>query len=187
MSGGNKDVTMKTGWQAQPFESCIEHVVYSTKIQRKDFLDDGTYPVVSQEVGLINGYWNKDADLFMVDRPVVIFGDHTKVLKYINFDFVLGADGVKILQPKDFLVPRFFYYQLQVAKLDTLGYARHYKLLKELKIKFPDRFEQQRIVAILDEAFEGIATAAANAEKNLKNAKELFESCLKIKVAAGKK
>jgi hypothetical protein len=58
------------------------------------------------------------------------------------------------------------------------GYARHYKLLKELEIKFPDHLEQQRIVAILDEALEGIATAAANAKKNLNNARELFESTL---------
>jgi type I restriction enzyme S subunit len=108
----------------------------------------------------------------------VIFGDHTKVLKYIDFDFVLGADGVKLLPPKEFLVPKFFYYQLQTANLDSLGYARHYKLLKELEITYPDRAEQHRIVAILDAAFDGIATAKANAEENLQNARALFESHL---------
>ena len=161
-----------------PFETCIEKVTYTAKVQRKDFLDSGLYPVVSQEVGLVNGYWNQVCDIFSLKRPVVIFGDHTKILKYVDFDFVLGADGVKILQPKDFLDPRFFFYQLQIANLDSLGYARHYKLLKELEIKFPTLLEQQRIVAILDEAFEGIATAVANAEQNLINAREVFESYL---------
>ncbi|MEZ5615313.1 MAG: restriction endonuclease subunit S [Rhodocyclaceae bacterium] len=169
---------MKAGWQSKPFEDCIEKVTYTTKVQRKDFLDVGAYPVVSQEEAFINGYWDNEDDLFRVANPVVVFGDHTKVLKYIDFDFVLGADGVKLIPPKEFLVPKFFYYQLQTAQLDSLGYARHYKLLKELEIKYPDRVEQHRIVAILDEAFDGIATAKANAEQNLQNARALFESHL---------
>ncbi len=108
----------------------------------------------------------------------MIFGDHTTILKYVDFDFVLGADGVKILQPRAFLLPKFFYYQLRAANLGSLGYARHYKLLKELAIAYPPRPEQQRIVGILDEAFEGIATVKANAEKNLQNARALFDSHL---------
>lgn len=167
---------MKADWRTQPFEECIEPVVYTTKVQRKDFLTDGEYPVVSQEEAFVNGYWDQEADLFRVERPVVVFGDHTRVLKYIDFDFVLGADGVKVLKPKPFLHPRYFYYQLHTAKLDSLGYARHYRLLKEHHVAYPAYAEQQRIVAILDEAFEGIATAKANAEKNLQNARELFSS-----------
>jgi type I restriction enzyme S subunit len=169
---------MKVGWQTKPFEDCIEKVTYTSKIQRKDFLDEGAYPIISQEDAFINGYWDSEADLFNVTSPIVVFGDHTKVLKYVDFDFVLGADGVKVLPSRDFLLPKFFYYQLQTANLDSLGYARHYKLLKELEITYPSRTEQQRIVGILDEAFEGIATAKANAEKNLQNARALFESHL---------
>jgi restriction endonuclease S subunit len=152
---------MKAGWQSKPFEECIEKVTYTQKIQRKDFLGDGTYPIVSQEEDFINGYWDNEVDLFSVATPVVVFGDHTKVLKFVDFDFVLGADGVKILQPCEFLEPRFFFYQLQTANLDSLGYARHYKLLKELEIGYPARSEQQRIVGILDAAFDGIAIAKA--------------------------
>ncbi len=162
-------------WQSLPFEECIEPVVYTPKVQRKDFLADGAYPVVSQEEAFINGFWDQEADVFRVERPLVVFGDHTRAFKYIDFDFVLGADGVKVLKPKPFLHPKFFYYQLHTAKLDSLGYARHYRLLKEHHVAYPAYAEQQRIVAILDEAFEGIATAKANAEKNLQNARELFE------------
>lgn len=169
---------MREGWEVKPFENCIERVVYSTKIQRKDFLPEGTYPIVSQEDAFVNGFWDKKEDLLAVDSPVVVFGDHTRTLKYIDFDFVLGADGVKVLKPKPFLYPRFFYYQLQTAKLDSLGYARHYRLLRELSVVYPPLPEQRRIVAVLDEAFEGIAIAKANAEKNLQNSRELFESHL---------
>ena len=170
---------MTAEWESKQFEDCIEKIVYTTKIQRKDFLDAGTYPIVSQEVAFINGYWDDADDVFQVKTPLVVFGDHTKVLKYIDFDFVLGADGVKLLLPKEFLFPKFFYYQLQLVQLDSLGYARHYKLLKELEIRYPIREEQQRIVAILDEAFEAVATAKANAEKNLQNARAIFPSHLK--------
>ncbi len=169
---------MKKGWQTKSFEDCIESIKHTRKIQRKDFLDDGQFPVVSQEAEFINGYWDDEADIFKVSTPVVIFGDHTQVLKYVDFDFVLGADGVRILQPRDFLSPKFFFYQLQAANLTSLGYARHYRLLKELELKYPPLAEQHRIVGILDKAFESIATAKANTEKNLQNTRALFESHL---------
>ncbi|MHB1018455.1 MAG: restriction endonuclease subunit S [Coriobacteriia bacterium] len=169
---------MSAGWQSKSFEACIEKVTYTNKILRKDFLDAGAFPVISQEDEFINGYWNRESDVFRVGAPVVVFGDHTRALKYVDFDFVLGADGVKILRPRDFLVPKYLFYFLQSVDLGSLGYARHYRLLKELSIAYPPLAEQQRIVAILDEAFEGIATARGNAEKNLLNARAIFESYL---------
>ena len=169
---------MNVEWDRRSFESCIEPIVYTQKVQRKDFLSSGKYPIVSQEAEFVNGYWDKDADVFKVSRPVIIFGDHTQVFKYVDFDFVLGADGVKILQPKDFLYPKFFFYQLQNAEFPSLGYARHYRLLKETEIRFPQLPEQQRIAALLDEAFTGLATAKANAERNLQNARAIFASHL---------
>jgi type I restriction enzyme S subunit len=167
---------MKKGWEKKAFEDCLDKVTYSSKIQRKDFLDYGKYPIVSQEEDSINGYWNNGDDVFKVKRPVIIFGDHTQILKFVDFDFVLGADGVKLLQPCDFIFPKFFYYQLQSMTIEKLGYARHYRLLREKEIVYPPLPEQQRIVKILDEAIEGIATAKANAEKNLQNTHALFES-----------
>lgn len=170
---------MKEGWEIAEFEKCLEKVTYTSKIQRKDFKEDGIYPIVSQEKDFINGYWDNEEDLFKVDKPVVIFGDHTQVIKFVDFDFVLGADGVKILKPKDKIDSKYFYYFLQNIDLGSLGYARHYRLLKEINVAYPKSLpEQQRIVSILDKAFAAIAKAKANAEQNLQNAKELFESYL---------
>ena len=59
--------------------------------------------------------------------------------------------------------------------LDSLGYARHYRLLKDVIISYPALPEQRRIAGILDETFDGIATAKATAEKNLQNARALCE------------
>jgi len=138
------------GWAEKPFEDCIEDVKYTTKIQRKEFLEEGEFPIVSQEAEFTNGYWDNAADVFKVTRPIVVFGDHTQVLKYIDFDFVLGADGVKLLPPKPFLNPKFFFYALRSAPLKSLGYARHYRLLKELQIGYPDMNTQVAIAKKLD-------------------------------------
>ena len=56
----------RKGWQTKPFEECIESVKYTRKIQRKDFLDDGQFPIVSQEAEFTNGYWDDEADVFKV-------------------------------------------------------------------------------------------------------------------------
>jgi type I restriction enzyme, S subunit len=167
---------VKAGWRTLSLEECIEDVKYTRKVQRKDFLPSGRFPVVSQEEEFINGYWNEVMDVFRLNKPIVLFGDHTKSFKFVDFDFVLGADGVKLLSPRDFLQPKFFYYQLQSFEIKSLGYARHYRLLRERRLAVPSLPEQQRIVGILDRAFDGIATAKANAEKNLQNARALFES-----------
>lgn len=164
-------------WQTINFEEAIEKITYTNKIPRSNFLSAGKFPIISQEEDFINGYWNDEKDVFKLVYPVIIFGDHTQILKYVDFDFVLGADGVKVLQPKSFLNPRFFYYFLQSVKLKSLGYARHYRLLKEVSVSFPESLsEQKRIVKILDDAFLKISMANENAEKNLQNSRQLFES-----------
>ena len=165
-------------WEWKEFEDCIERVKYTTKIPSKDYLQEGEFPIVSQEDCLISGYWNDRSDLFKVTKPIVIFGDHTKVLKYIDFDFVLGADGVKILCPKDFLDAHFFFYFLKSVNFDNLGYARHYRLLKELSIPLPPLSVQKEIVARLDKLSENVKRLEANYKKIIANCDELKKSIL---------
>jgi len=170
---------MSTPWQILNIEKCIEQVKYPNKIPRKNFLKEGLYPIISQEQDFINGYWINETDVFHVDEPIIIFGDHTKILKYVDFDFVLGADGVKILKPKEFIDPKYFYYFLNSCPIESLGYARHYRILKELDVRFPILLsEQKRIVGILDEAFEGCDRAIRNTEQKLAALKKLKQSIL---------
>ncbi len=88
-----------------------------------------------------------------------------------------------VLRFKDKISQRFVELYLNSIKLDDFvsGMAQpklNQKMLNKIPIPFPPISEQKRIVAILDEAFESIAKAKENAEKNLKNAKEIFEGCL---------
>lgn len=141
---------MRQGWEIRPFDKCIDKVKYTTKIATCDYSTMGAYPIISQEEEYISGYWNNAEDVFRVSKPVVIFGDHTRVLKYVDFDFVLGADGVKVLQPIDAINAKFFLYYLTASNIPSLGYSRHYKLLKELNVPVPPIAEQEKIVAELD-------------------------------------
>ena len=166
-------------WSYLPFNQTLKKVKNTNKIPRKMFLSSGNYPIISQEKDFINGYWNCSDDLFRVTKPVVIFGDHTKVVKLVGFDFVLGADGVKVFLPSDEFDSAFYYYFLLSVEIPDLGYARHFKLLSELMVPTPPLEEQKRIVAILDSAFEQIDQAKAIAQQNLQNAREIFDSALK--------
>lgn len=132
------------------FDDCIESVKYTTKLQSKDFLPEGKYPIISQEEDLISGYWNNDNDVFHAPRPLVIFGDHTRVLKYVDFDFVLGADGVKILLPTEDIMAKYLLYYLKWYNIPSLGYSRHFKLLRDISVPVPSLEDQQRIVRELD-------------------------------------
>ncbi len=143
-------------WKNMPFEKCIQKTNVPHKLSKKKYLKSGKFPVVSQEATLISGYHNDLAHVFNISKPVVIFGDHTQVLKYVDFDFVVGADGVKILIPIEGIDTKYFYYLLQALMPKGKGYARHYKFLKELNLSFPPHTEQQRIAAKLDAAFAKI-------------------------------
>ncbi len=141
---------MKHGWEYRDFEKCLEKVVYTPKLQSSNYQENGKYPIVSQEDCLISGYWDKEDDVFRLVKPIVVFGDHTRILKYIDFDFVLGADGVKILQPTDDIKAKFLYYYLKWYDVPSLGYSRHYKLLKECIVPIPPTHVQEQICSLLD-------------------------------------
>ena len=81
---------MKTGWEIRAFDACIEKQKAATKLLSSAYQERGAYPIVSQEKDLISGYWDNQEDLFVHRKPVVVFGDHTMVVKYIDFDFVFG-------------------------------------------------------------------------------------------------
>ena len=171
----------------KPFEDCLEKITYTAKIQRKYFLGSGDFPIVSQETWDINWYWDNESDVFKIKKPVIIFWDHTKIIKYIDFDFVLGADGVKILQPKNFLDTQYFYYFLQSVELKSLWYARHYRLLRELDIPLPPISIQLNIVNRLDSAMAEIEILRREAESALASTRELWESTLESVFVSGRK
>jgi len=163
-------------WEKIAFEESIVKVKATPKIKKRDFKEIGSYPIISQEMNFINGYWNNADDLLTIQTPVVVFGDHTKTLKYIDFDFVRGADGLKILQPIESILPKFFYHQLRSVKLKTLGYARHYRLLKQVEIRVPSMEQQHQIASMFDDLDEQVSHMNGLYERELQSLQELKQS-----------
>lgn len=141
---------MREGWEYKKFESCLLKAPKVKQIKTSDYNSGSKYPIVSQEEKMVSGYCDDVSLLYHIESPVVIFGDHTRVLKYVDFDFIVGADGVKMLIPKAFLKAKFLYYYLRWYQVPSLGYSRHYKLLKEITLPIPPLSEQQQIVEELD-------------------------------------
>lgn len=139
-------------WTKDKVENNVKVIPTSKiKIKKKDYLENGKYPIIDQGKKLIGGFTN-DKKKLVNDIPVVVFGDHTRIVKFIDFPFAQGADGTKILKPSEEFEPKLFYYFLKNLKINNKGYARHYSLLKNALIPKPSMDTQKQIIPILDNA-----------------------------------
>ncbi len=152
-------------WPRKIITELLTDVKYTNKIQKNQFLEAGKFPIIDQSNNFIAGYWNNKNDVFEIEKPVIVFGDHTRVIKYIDFNFVLGADGVKILDTTKNIIPKFLYYLLRNIELKNLGYSRHFKELKLLQIPLPPLEMQQDIINELNE-YEKIIKGAMQVVEN---------------------
>lgn len=123
------------------------------KIKKEDYLPEGQFPIIDQGQKFVGGYTNDAKLITDVEKELIIFGDHTKTLKFIDFPIAIGADGVKVLHVnKEKANPRYIYYFLKSIKLTDAGYSRHFKFLKEIKIPVIPIQDQIRIAEILSQA-----------------------------------
>ena len=149
-----KLLTPQKGWATFEFNDIFQKFKYSQKsLQTKDYLEHGKFPIVDQGKQFITGFTNDSNNLIICpSEGLIIFGDHTLVIKYINFDFVLGGDGTQLLIGKKGQVTAFLYYLLDYNKLNSLGYSRHFSMLKEKTFDVPNISKQKEIVKILSKA-----------------------------------
>ena len=149
-------------WIKVNFDSFFD-VLPSKKyqVQKQDYLSNGEIPIVDQGQSLIAGYTNDRSKIFNHDK-VIIFGDHTRIIKYVDFNFAVGADGTQILDVKSNINLKFAYYQLLNKKIPDTGYNRHFKYVKAEDYYIPPTLEeQQEIVDVLDAASEIISLHTA--------------------------
>lgn len=123
----------------------------ATKIPQEQYLAAGRYPIIDQGQKSIAGMWDNPDGLYE-KVPAIVFGDHTRTIKYVDTPFFIGADGVKVLRPVqagDNV--KYLFYVLQAARIPNLGYSRHFKVVKELKIRMYPRKKQDEIVRVLEQ------------------------------------
>lgn len=165
---GKKRLAGFTGkWVEKRFDDCFEHIAAKEyQIQSTDYLNGGHYEVVDQGQNDVVGYTNDKAHLFKVPHGgVIIFGDHTRIVKYRQKDFVVGADGTQLLVGKE-ANTRFLSMVLQCKDIPNLGYARHFKFVKEGRYHLPSTLaEQQAIAAVLSDMDAEIAALEAKRAK----------------------
>jgi len=153
-------------WEMVPFDIAIsDETKNGTKIMKENYLQNGRYPIIDQGKELIAGYSNKKDGIYE-NIPAIIFGDHTRVIKYIDMPFFLGADGVKLLKSKISEIDyKYLYYYLTTERIPNTGYNRHFKWLKEVCIPLPPLEVQRQIADVLDRASALIEKRKAQIEK----------------------
>jgi len=151
-------------WVEKGFDELCCPITPPLKLQSNEYLKEGKYPIVDQSQSFICGWTNDDRGL-VEDVPVIIFGDHTCVLKYINFPFIQGADGVKILSPKEGYDSRFIYQAFLANPVKPDGYKRHFSDFKEKKYLIPTSIaEQMKIAECLSSLDDQITSESAKLE-----------------------
>ena len=127
-----------TNWEVKTIGEILDKVSATTKIETKLYQQSGKYPVIDQSTNFIAGYTD-DESAVIRKIPAVFFGDHTRIVKMINFEFARGSDGTQILYSKEQNVgPFYLYFAVKAIDLSNMGYARHFKFLKDKPIAIPD-------------------------------------------------
>ena len=109
------------------------------KIDKSKYMEAGKFPIVDQSMKFIIGYTDEANLVYKDELPVLVFGDHTTIIKYIDFPFVMGADGTKVIKPKSDLDVFYLYHAIKKLNIQPQGYRRHFSILKNSSIKVPSQ------------------------------------------------
>ena len=135
-------------WEKKLIGDIIGKIPRTKQIKTSDYLSEGAIPVVDQSRDFIAGYTNDKDSVVNLGIPIIVFGDHTRILKYIQFPFAKGADGTQLLiSDKDNMPQSLLYLSLKAVDLSNYHYARHFKYLKAEIILVPtqeigDKFDR---------------------------------------------
>jgi len=154
-------VVYTTHFPMRTVGSLVKPITAPAKIQKSDFGTKGRFPIIDQSQEAIAGWTDDEASVVHSAVPLVVFGDHTCAVKFIEGPFAQGADGIKILQASDEIDARFLYHVLRDRPITSGGYQRHYSLLKEHQIPLPPLEVQREIVQEIDGYLSVITGARA--------------------------
>lgn len=133
-------------WREVEFASVFRvQAARDAQIQKTEYQLEGRHPVVDQSQDFVVA--RSDHTSTVRDVPAIVFGDHTREVKWIDFEFVIGADGTKLLYAADGVDLLFGYHLLRATPLRSLGYSRHMKLLKTKSFCIPSAIVEQRAIA----------------------------------------
>lgn len=168
------------GWDVLPFEQAIDVISDKSKrVKQSAYLSSGKLAVIGQGQDFVGGYTDDENMAFEGELPVILFGDHTRSIKYVDKSFAVGAEGVKILKPSGGFDPKYLYYLLRSLHIPSRGYSRHFQFLRKSHFPRAPEKQQKRIVAEIEKQFSRLDKAVANLKRVKINLKRYKAAVLK--------
>lgn len=128
------------GWKIETVGSLLRKIPRTKQVLTSDYQVSGNIPIVDQSRDFIAGYTNDTDACVKPQDAIIVFGDHTRILKYITFPFAKGADGTQLIVSNSDCMPQsLFYFSIIHIDLTNYHYARHFKYLKESTILVPTK------------------------------------------------
>ena len=146
------------GWDKKKVGDLISKIRRTKQVAANNYQISGKYPVIDQSRNYIAGYTDESECVLNVTIPYIVFGDHTRVLKYVPFPFAKGAYGTQIIMSNDLerMPQSLFYNSLIEIDLSNYSYARHFKYLKEESILVPSKDIAERYDKVVSQYFQSI-------------------------------
>lgn len=145
------------GWTKAEIGSLIDKIPRTKQVMTSEYKNSGSIPIIDQSRNFIAGYTNDEDTVVNLGKPVIVFGDHTRILKLINFPFAKGADGTQLIVSGSERIPQhLFYCSLINVDLSNYHYARHFKYLKACEIIVPNGDLAERFESFVEPYFKQI-------------------------------
>ncbi len=161
-------------WEVKKLVESIKIITPRKKIPLSQYLPIGSIPVIDQSKSIISGYTNDLQALIKQNLPLIIFGDHTCIIKIIFFQFAQGADGVKVFYGEEEIITPYLFYSLLLNPIKIEDYKRHFLKLKNKIVSFPPTKTEQT----------AIANALSDADGYIESLEKLIDKKQKIKQGA---
>lgn len=166
------------GWEIVKVNDLLAKAPSTIKIPSSEIFKSGSIPVVDQSRDFIAGFTNDKDSRIISSSPLIVFGDHTRVLKFINFPFARGSDGTQLILSNNRRMPQhLFYHTLLNIDLSNYHYARHFKFLKDTEIILPDKDNAVKFEMICKENYDMIKNLRLQ-NQNLKESRDILLSKL---------
>ena len=145
------------GWEYKEVGSLISKTPRTKQVKKSEYNNSGEIPIIDQSREFIAGYTDDRETIVDLGVPVIVFGDHTRILKLINFPFAKGADGTQLIVSGVEEMPQHLLYcSLLNIDLSNYHYARHFKYLKASKIIVPTKNISEEFESIVEIYFKVI-------------------------------